>query len=259
MKELINKIKKSLGFRFYQIFLDFSYKYIDLKWNLQSGLVINIKNHAEWVIYNDIFVDCEYDIPIQKVLNSSGEKHKLIVLDLGANVGFFTLRLADLLIKHNSLSDFQITLVEGSPSVCNELITRIKSQKMIVEHLNIVNGLVGELQGEAKIIEQDFHVMNTVSFDNNEPNGRYVKFIDLNSLFPENVEIDLIKCDIEGSELIFLENYQNLLRRVKSAVFELHHNKCDTARCREILKNAGFLNHQNIRTESEFSVDFFWK
>ena len=112
---------------------------------------------------------------------------------------------------------------------------------MIVEHLNIVNGLVGELQGEAKIIEQDFHVMNTVSFDNNEPNGRYVKFIDLNSLFPENVEIDLMKCDIEGSELIFLENYQNLLTRVKSAVFELHHNKCDTARCREILKNAGLI------------------
>ena len=255
--KLANKIKKSLSYRFNQAYLNFSYKYIDLKWTLQSGLVVNVKNYAEWVIYNDIFVDSEYDLPIQTLLNSSIENRKLNIIDLGANVGFFTLRLADMLIK-NDKSDFHVTLVEGSPSIYNELVSRLKTQKVVGKHLNIVNGLVGELQGKAKIVEQDFHVMNTVSFDD-QSKGKYVNFIDLNSLFPEDVDIDLLKCDIEGSELIFLENYKDFLLRVMSAVFELHHDRCDTVRCCEILKNAGLSNHKKIRTESNFSVDFFWR
>ena len=257
IKKIIDKIKKSLSYRFNQAYLSFAYRYIDLKWTLQSGLVVNVKNYAEWVIYNDIFVDSEYDLPIQTLLNSSLENQKLNIIDLGANVGFFTLRLADLLIK-NDKSDFHVTLVEGSPSIYNELVSRLKTQKVVEEHLNIVNGLVGELQGKAKIVEQDFHVMNTVNFDN-QSKGKYVNFIDLNSLFPKDVDIDLLKCDIEGSELIFLENYKDFLLRVKNAVFELHHDRCDTLKCREILRDAGLINHKNIRTESNFSVDFFWR
>lgn len=258
IKKLADKIKKSLSYRFNQAYLNFAYRYIDLKWTLQSGLVINVKNYAEWVIYNDIFVDAEYDLPILTLLNSGLENHKLNIIDLGANVGFFTLRLADLLLKTNSSADFHVTLVEGSPSIYNELVSRLKTQTVIAEHLNVVNGLVGELQGKAKIVEQDFHVMNTVSFDN-QSKGMYVNFIDLNSLFPKNVDIDLLKCDIEGSELIFLENYKDFLLRVKNAVFELHHDRCDAVKCREILRDAGLSNHKNIRTESNFSVDFFWR
>ena len=256
--KLTNKIKQSLNYRFNQAYLNFSYKYIDLKWTLQSGLVVNVKNYAEWVIYNDIFVDAEYDLPIHILLNSGLENQELNIIDLGANVGFFTLRLADLLLKTNPSADFNVTLVEGSPSIYNELVSRLKTQKVIAKHLNVVNGLVGKLSGKAKIVEQDFHVMNTVSFDN-QSKGVYVNFIDLNSLFPEDVKIDLLKCDIEGSELIFLENYKDFLLRVKSAVFELHHDRCDTVRCREILRNAGLTNHKNIRIESDFSVDFFWR
>ena len=73
IKKIANKIKKSLSYRFNQAYLNFSYKYIDLKWTLQSGLVVNVKNYAEWVIYNDIFVDSEYDLPIQTLLNSSSK------------------------------------------------------------------------------------------------------------------------------------------------------------------------------------------
>ena len=38
----------------------------------------------------------------------------------------------------------------------------------------------------------------------------------------------LLKCDIEGAELLFLENYEDLLGKVRNAVFELHHEQCDT-------------------------------
>ncbi len=68
-------------------------------------------------------------------------------------------------------------------------------------------------------------------------------------------EIDLLKCDIEGAELLFLENYEDLLAKVRNAVFELHHEQCDTAKCRAILKKSGF-RETVLRDTPTFSVNF---
>lgn len=257
IKRISNYLINRLNKRFQNIL----YKQLNLKWQLRSGLNIKIENQAEWVIYNDIFVDREYDIPINHVLSSRSDNQSLNILDIGANVGFFTLRFADLMLQEKkSRSNFFITLVEGSPSIYNQLKSRLVQEEHLTKKLNIVHGLVGELQGSAKIIEFDFHVMNSIASESsNKTKGIDVPYIDLNSLYSKNVEIDLLKCDIEGSELIFLENYQDFLCQVNRAVFELHHDRCDTARCCEILRNAGFSNHQNLRTELKFSVDFFWK
>ncbi|NEO44545.1 MAG: FkbM family methyltransferase [Moorea sp. SIO4A3] len=211
------------------------------------------------MIYNDIFVDGEYDLPIKQSLASGLSGQPLNILDIGANVGYFTLRLADLILQgENSESDFRVTLVEGSPTIYKELKSRLNNQPNLADKFKIVHGLVGERQGSAKILESDFHVMNAVA-SSSSSGGTNVSYIDLESLYSESSEIDLLKCDIEGSELIFMENYKDLLWRVKSAVFELHHDRCDTARCFEILKDAGFLNHQQLRQESTFSLEFFWK
>lgn len=238
------------------------YKQLNLQWVLRSGLKIKIENNAEWVIYNDIFVDREYDLAITEVLaNSKLSDRPLNILDIGANVGFFTLRFADLMLQDkNPPTNFSFTLVEGSPRVYNQLKSRLIDQKDLVKKLNIIHGLVGKRQGSAKIVEFDFHVMNAIASENSsQAKGINVPYIDLISVYPKNIEIDLLKCDIEGSELVFLENYQDFLSQVKRAVFELHHDRCDTARCCQILKDVGFVNHQNLRTESNFSVDFFWK
>ena len=118
--------------------------------------------------------------------------------------------------------------------------------------------MVGSRQGNGQIFEGSFHGMNSVF-----PVGNFiatdVPYIDLTSLYIENPKIDLLKCDIEGSELLFLENYKHLLTGVNCAVFEFHHNYYNPRQCFDILAEVGLINSQMLRNELTYSVYCFWK
>ena len=213
-------------------------------WTLKSGLKIKVANKSDWVIYNDIFVDGEYDPPILEALNSRAVDHELRVLDIGANVGFFTLRFIDL-ARHSAggAPPFAVTLVEGSPSVAKDLRERLFGENGLSPCVNITHGLVGQRTGSGKIAKYDFHAMNTI-VSGEEVSGDDVGFVDVETLLPPGEPVDLLKCDIEGAELMFLENYLSFLPRVRAAVFELHHKKCDTAKCMGLLR-AGLHRPEN--------------
>jgi FkbM family methyltransferase len=253
------KIKNAVAFQTEKKFKMVLWKQLGLKWKLQSGIVVRIKNEAEWVIYNDIFVDGEYDLPIKQAISSAAANRPFNVIDIGANVGFFTLRLADLIWRSGiSELDYQVTLVEGSPKVFEMLKTRLAEQRVLTDNLKLVHGLVGERQGSANISEGEFHVMNSIT-SNISQRGVRVPYVNLSSLCANDLEIDLLKCDIEGAEQSFLENYGDLLCKVKCAVFELHHNKCNTARCFDILKGLNFFNQLKLRAATDYSLFMFWK
>ena len=69
--------------------------------------------------------------------------------------------------------------------------------------------------------------------------------------------VDLLKCDIEGAEELFLRNYPELLRRMHRAVFEFHHAQCDVPHCRDLLAQAGLLQERIVREFGQCSVEFF--
>ena len=240
------------------------WKKLNLEWKLGSGLTVKVKNHAEWKAYNDIFVDREYDFPIEQALAARHNPHTFTFLDLGANVGYFTTRVAELILQRgNSKIDFQGVLIEGSPSVYLELKERISEEQKLSTKLKVVNGLIGERKGVGKIFESDFHITNSLFSQNSE--GRYseVSYVDINDFYNQDSEIDLLKSDIQGSELSFLENYnQNLLKKVRFAIFELHHDVCDPERCLSVLREE-FVNHKPLKEKtshlSNLSVHFFWR
>ncbi len=246
------------------IFSNFIWEKLNLGWQLRSGLIVKIQSLAEWVIYNDIFVDGEYDFPIKKAIASAPQSRPLNVLDLGANVGFFTWRVADLILQSKRPQlPLKVTLVEGSPTVYRKLDSRLVELKSILDNklnfeLKVVHGLIGDRQGTGKIFEVDFHGMNSI-FSKEESGGVEVPFINLTSLYEEKFYIDLLKCDIEGSELSFLKNYKDLLYRVKKAVFEFHPTYCDKSQCFDILREAGFTNNKILKEAPTYSVHFFWK
>jgi FkbM family methyltransferase len=230
------------------------YKWMALENTLRSGITLKIASKGEWWIYNDIFVNGEYDIPIQHALEKRTLSRPLTVLDLGANVGYFTLRVVDLIRQTRPECTVDATMVEGSPKVFTELETRMQSQPLPEVSLHMVQGLVGMRTGSASMHESAVHVKNTI-MDGAEQNGRNIPFIDLSHLMEGVEEIDLLKCDIEGAELLFLENYENMLGKVKNAVFELHHDMCDTQKCRDILLRNGF-RETVLRDTPTFSVNF---
>src|SRR5207237_7979189 len=107
------------------------------------------------------FVDREYYLTIEQDLASRHNPHTFKFLDLGANVGYFTARVADLILQRdNSKIDLQGILVEGSPSVYLELKKRISEEQKLSKNLKIINGLIGERKGVGKIFESEFHITN---------------------------------------------------------------------------------------------------
>lgn len=253
----INSVKRFIPSKIRIYIKKILWKILSLEWTLKSGLNIKVASYAEWIIYNDIFVDGEYNLPIERFLSVASD-NPLIILDLGANVGYFTLKAADFILTKNPNADFLITLVEGSPSNYRKLKSRLAKQPALANKIRLICGLVGKPDGKAKIREFDFHVKNMVC-NNGKSKGVIVPFVNLNSLYSENQDIDLLKCDIEGLEQIFIENHKELLKKVKFAVFELHSNKCDVEHCIHLLKEAGFLNHTKLDERSILGIHFFWK
>jgi len=231
------------------------YRFLDLEHTLQSGLIVKVASKGEWWIYNDIFVDGEYDIPIRTALQSAPCNQPFVVLDLGANVGYFAFRLVDLMDSLGRCDvDLDITMVEGSPQTFLELQKRIRSQQQLASSCRMVHGLVGQRSGSALIRESAVHVKATI-VDVPDGRGVNVPFVDLNALMANKTELDLLKCDIEGAELLFIENYEDLLHKVKHAVIEFHHEQCNTQKCLQMLKALGF-RHRVLRTTESFSVSF---
>lgn len=148
----LDKVRTAIAIRTRKRVKPFLWKQLNLKWKLQSGIVVMIESEAEWVIYNDIFVEGEYDVPIKKAISSADSSRPLNVIDIGANLGFFTLRLADLIWRSGiSELNYEVTLVEGSSKVFEMLKTRFAEQRVLTDKLKLVHGLVGERQGSAKM------------------------------------------------------------------------------------------------------------
>jgi FkbM family methyltransferase len=222
-------------------------------WQLRSGIIIRVLNYNDWMIYNDIFVDGEYDPPIEELL--AGTPNGARVLDLGGNVGFFTLRVADVFLRRGR-SDFEVIMVEGSPSTFAELNQRLAAnEKLLQKRVRSVNGLAGERTGAAVIAEAPSHGENSIVTP--ARGGQRVPFVDLEELVRSWDRIDLLKCDIEGAEELFLGNYPDLLRKSERAVFEFHHDLCDIPLCRRRLAEAGLTQVQMLREFGRCSVEFF--
>jgi FkbM family methyltransferase len=230
------------------------YSILKLEHTLGSGLTMKVASKGEWWAYNEIFVNGEYDVPIQAALGTSSGK-PFVVLDLGANVGYFTFRVFDLIGQQHLdhiLPD--ITMVEGSPETFGKLERRIRSQQLTAASVRMVHGLVGQRTGTAQIRESAVHVKSSI-VDVTAGGGVNVAFVDVNMLMQDKVAIDLLKCDIEGAELMFIENYGDLLRKVRYAVFELHHHQCDTEKCLGMLESLGF-QKTILRANDSCSVSF---
>lgn len=225
-------------------------------WTLPSGIVIRVLSYSDWMIYNDIFVDGEYDEPVNRLLETSDDTARTArVLDLGANVGFFTLRLADAFLRKRR-NDFSVIAVEGSPANHIELSERLDANSQFLSgRVRAINGLAGHRTGEGEISEGESCGENTLF----NQTARRVKapFVDLDELTREWAIVDLLKCDIEGAEELFLRNYPDLLAKTEYAVLEFHHDKCDVVYCRQLLTDAGLKETVIVREFGRCSVEFF--
>jgi FkbM family methyltransferase len=168
----------------------------------------------------------------------------------------FAFRVLDLITQQEQESfNPDITMIEGSPKTFLDLEKRIRSHEKLTAGVRLVHGLVGQPRASGVIREGAIHVKNT-TVDITARQGVRVDFVDLDSLMRDRSEIDLLKCDIEGAESLFIRSYAGLLLKVRHAVFELHHDLCDTKECARTLEDLRF-RQTILRDNGSCSVSLF--
>jgi FkbM family methyltransferase len=228
------------------------FRWLDLTWSTRTGVRLRVEHYGEWVIYNEIFVNREYDQAIDLALAAATPGAALQVLDLGAHIGFFTLRTIDRLRERAPEMGVAITAIEASNQLAHQFRTRVVDDNQLGREVRLVTGLAGARSGSATYFA-DAASLRTGNA------GTEVPYVDLSSLLSSVSRIDLLKCDIEGSEQPVIENYRDLFDKVQVAVFEMHRNLCDTERCKRLLAEYGFTHSATFRDGDPYFTYGVWR
>jgi FkbM family methyltransferase len=217
---------------------------------------VSVNSSADWEIYNEVLVNGEYDQAITYALERSCSD-EINVLDLGANVGYFVFRCADLFLRNPANGkQWSIMAIEGAPQTFADLSQRVMSAELLRDHVRLVHGLVGERNGLARISDSATHYGNSIS--TKAVLGTVeVNYIDVVKATDHCKAIDLLKCDIEGAEFNFLKNYPDLLVKTTTAVFEFHKYGDDIDEYRRLLYSYGFRRKSVLREAPLFSIELF--
>lgn len=153
-------------------------------------------------LYGEIFEQNVYGVEVNEMRDQ-------VVLDLGANVGYFTLYA----IEHGAK---KVISVEAQPTVFTGLLanTRPYSEKVLT-----INRAVYSSDNDPVYIENQ-HVG---SYVNTKEKGDLVSTISLATLCSLHPDVSILKMDIEGSEYDSLLTTDNaILQKFKIIYLELH-------------------------------------
>jgi FkbM family methyltransferase len=230
------------------------FRWLDLYWTTARGVHVRVDNFSDWVIYHEVFVEAEYDEAIDLALASAPLERPFRALDLGAHAGYFTLRLVDRARLTRGLdAPLVITAVEPRPDSAAAFTERVLHSNALTASVTLVQGLVGKRSGTA-LLDRSRGPGSTGIMTSSTTDTIEVPFVDLSALVAGDAVIDLIKCDIEGAELMLLENHGDVFAKARVVAFELHDPLCHVPRCRALLQAAGFVEQPGQRSRDGFSI-----
>lgn len=168
-------------------------------------------------------------------------------VDLGSNVGYFTCWLAHMTRN----TDLKGLLIDANPQAVVESRWHLAANNMT--NAIALHGVVGERNG-AEYADFFLYESNVCSASHvpqspdNSLGGRWEK-ISVKRLLLSNewsrhfpgVRCNLLKIDIEGSELQFLNNENTFLDRVDSIIIEWHKWRVSYDDMSTVLRSAGFI------------------
>ena len=208
-----------------------------------TDIQIWIENQWDFLVFWDIFVNREYPL---EIVPQPGYVAK--VLDLGANVGYFSLFAKYELWKLGQ--PCRIYAVEGDPDTYETLVQRTRNYDITTHY-----GLAGKREGRGLIALSQNHGTSQVVTPDSEYPYVEVPYLNLNTIIPGH--IDLLKCDIEGSEFDLVVNYPDLLRRTSTVYMEIHNTKGSTKELLETMSSYGFRKHQILHDRKGTTTDLF--
>lgn len=218
----------------------------ELRWPLFSGIEVVVENAWDWVVFCDIFVNREYPLYIRRK-----EGHKAHIIDLGANVGYFSLFVADLMEREKQ--EYMIYAFEANPETYKILLKRTESQRLF--NIQNFHGAIGKKKGSTRIGLSANHSTSMLTED--ETISAKVKYLDVDNYVPPTGRIDIIKCDIEGAEYDFVNNYPDLLRRTDVVFMEIHKDNGTPEDLKNVMLEYGFKYHLLVDKETAETGMFY--
>jgi FkbM family methyltransferase len=233
------------------------FDWLQLTWTTRHDVHLHVANYNEWIVYNEIFVDGEYDAAIQLALTRPFPARPLHVLDLGANVGFFTLRLFDRL-RASGRPDAacHVTLVEADPSIIPVLNRRLGHDNAL-RQVRIVHGAVGSQDIDCAFYPSVASPGEGSLVPAADAIPVRVPAIDLDGMTADLPAIDLVKCDIEGAELALFANTAAWLRKTAIVIVEIHTQRSPVERCRAALAAAGLTRETVLRDRGGHALHLY--
>ena len=178
---------------------------------VESGYWAHLLENDSYDSFSEIFIKQEYlkFIPGEPISR---------ILDIGAHYGYFSLWLQSIRPE----IELRSLLVEPSPR-CIRSLKNLINQKKFVGRFSYLQGAIGLPDTEMTPFYDRAHMAGSRSSSSKSEKAIHVKSLSETDLM-ENFEppYDLIKCDIEGSEWEFLNNYESLIKESKYLLLEWH-------------------------------------
>lgn len=189
--------------------------------------------HSDMMVYNQIFIDEEYKIIKEILLNLKKEKYNII--DAGANVGYTSLYFA---------LDLNTDIVAIEPSSKNvQVLKKNLELNQLGLKIEVRNSALSSNSQNKYSIENQFRDgldwSTTTILD---PNGE-VNSISIADLLIQKKwdNIDLLKIDIEGAESEIFSSDTNFLSKTRLIAIEVHDEFISRIIIESILKERGFI------------------
>ncbi len=253
MKKLINKAKKIYRIifpenvnsdEFFVKTLKMTPSFLSLQRNkniylleLSSGLKLAIRNkeHSDFDVYRQIFVNHEYGI-FSNLVNYNFKKEGLIIIDAGANVGYTSLYFSRL------FKSCKIFAIEPSPDNFELLRANMEMNSLDVK---LYNNALAEVEGKKFEIGNDFRDSKDWSITTNESINGEIDGITIQQIINENEiqYISILKIDIEGAERFLFRSGVDLayLKITKLIAIEIHDEFYIREKINSILQVNGFI------------------
>lgn len=171
--------------------------------------VNNVKEIWEWKVY-DAFT-----------LNK-----KSIVVDIGAHIGLFTIKVAPFCKK--------IIAVEPEPENFELLTTNVYLNR--IYNVKLLNKAVGAKRGTEKL----YGCGSGASMIRKSYDVKVVKVVKLEDILKNLKKIDLLKIDVEGAEHLIIQASKTKLLKISQIVIEIHPSLTDEESIKFILLKNGF-------------------
>jgi FkbM family methyltransferase len=161
--------------------------------------------------------------------------------------------MADALLEAG-FKDYDIIAVEASPSNFHVLQQRV-DQSLLTGKIKSFLGLAGHKSGTGVVEYSAQHYGHSTVHSKTGKHAVQIEYLNIERLIADGSQkIDLLKCDIEGSEEVFIKTYKDLLERVNCAVFEFHAGECNVDNCHTMLKAVGLFSKGIIKEDISYQT-----